>query len=102
MEFRLAETFIAALSRLTRDEQKQLVTRALRAKCWFKIEGPLWAQPLPLTAESCYALFNGPYRGNHRASLVGRYGQLARSMHWSIERMPPFEVFCAGVMAPPP
>lgn len=55
--------------------------------------------PLPLKAEACQALFNRPcgddYRANCRAALRGRYGMHARTMDWVIERLTPFEIFCA-------
>ena len=78
----------------SRAEQKQLVIAALTARQWFKIEGPLWAQPLLLKAEDCYATFGNHIRGpDYRAVLRGRFGMHAREKSWDIERMTRFEVF---------
>jgi hypothetical protein len=40
-----------------RATQKRVVIAALCAVRWFELEAPPWAQPLPLKAEDCYALF---------------------------------------------
>ena len=86
-------------SHCNRATQKQVVTAALVARQWFTHEAPEWAQPLPLKAEDCYALFNGPHRGNRRSRLVGEYGLMLRGSWWDTACVPPFEVFCAHALA---
>ena len=56
----------------------------------------MWAQPLLLKAEDCYAMFNGPHQGKRRPSLRGQYGLMLREMWWDVERARPFEVFLRG------
>jgi hypothetical protein len=82
------------------DDQYQSVLQALRCRRWFEFEAPPWAQPLPLSDEACIALFNGPNRDNRRLHMVGRYGQRLRGMNWNYQRATPFEIFCAGCVAP--
>jgi hypothetical protein len=82
-----------------RIDQKQRVMRALRAQKWFEYEAPLWAQPLPLRLEDCFALFNQP---NRRLCPVGKYGILLREMDWNYRLAKPFEVFTAYELSPPP
>ena len=62
----------------TRAEQKQLVVAALPQGSGSSIEAAPVGAALPLKAEDCWALFNGPHQGNRRSSLVGRYGQMLR------------------------
>ena len=85
-----------------RAEQKQMAVRALCCARWAETESPPWVLPLPLTDEACVALFNGPHRGNRRSRLRGEYGLHARTMGWVVERMTPFEMFCAGTLSPAP
>jgi hypothetical protein len=85
-----------------RAEQKQTAIAALRAKCWFKLEAPLWAQPLLLKAEECYPLLdNHPNSKNYRALLRGSYGLYLRHKWWDLAHAQPFEIFCADKMASP-
>jgi hypothetical protein len=83
-----------------RVEQKQLAVAALCCTRWFELEAPPWAQPLPLTAEACRELFNGPHQTNRRSRLRGEYGLHARELDWVVERMTPFEVFCSQLLSP--
>jgi hypothetical protein len=86
-----------------RATQKQVAVTALCALRWFETEAPIWAQPLLLKAEECYPLLNNHPCGRHRrAFLRGSYGMHARSMSWNIERMTPFELFCAYQLLPAP
>ena len=81
-----------------RGDLKQRVAQALRARKWFELEAPKWAQPLPLSFEDCLARFNGPNRNSQRGWLVGEYGKLMRGRQWEFQHAPPFEEFCAGML----
>ena len=83
-----------------RDRQKKAAVAALLAKKWFEFEGPLWAQPLPLTFAGCVELFNGVHQLNRRSQLRGGYGMHAGTMGWKIANMRPFEEFCAYELSP--
>ena len=82
-----------------RAEQKRYAVAALCCARWAENELPPWMLPLLLRAKDCQALFNRPcgddYRANCRARLRGDYGMHALTMHWVIERLTPFEIFCA-------
>jgi hypothetical protein len=83
-----------------RTEQKQFAVAALKAVKWFESEAPRWARPLLLTNEDCLAVADGHHWGsNHRALLRSGYGQHARMFDWVIERLTPFEVFCANQLS---
>ena len=62
-------------------------------------ELPPWMLPLLLTSQRLSGAVQSPggddYRANCRAALRGRYGMHALTMHWVIERLTPFEIFCA-------
>lgn len=83
-----------------RATQKKAAVAALLAKQWFEYEAPKWAQPLPLTAEACYARFNGPHQRDLRARLVGEYGLRLREARWDLQLAPKFEVFCSQILSP--
>jgi hypothetical protein len=77
------------------------VLQALRCRRWFEFEAPLWAQPLPLSAEDCYGRWQGSGR-NSRHYLVGKYGLLLRGANWEWKHAPPFEMHCAQLLMPSP
>jgi hypothetical protein len=80
-------------------ELVDMVVRAVIAREWFKQEAAPWAQSLPLSTSDCQALFNlGP--GDHRRAIaVGEYGLYLQTMGWRIDRVQPFEVYCAHRLA---
>jgi hypothetical protein len=55
-----------------------------------------WANPLPLRMEECESL---QYNEHNALRLLGHFGLSLRWNKWDIERHPPFETFCRGVIA---
>jgi hypothetical protein len=76
-----------------RNDLKARVRQALCCLEWFRLTGPEWAQPLPITREDCIWCYNQP---NKRLYPVGRYGIVLRDHGWDYMRAPPFEQFIAG------
>jgi hypothetical protein len=73
----------------------ELSRRALVARARFAIDGPQWAQPLPLSWDACCQLQGV----GGRAELLGNYAASLLGCKWDYETHPPFDVFCRGMMA---
>jgi hypothetical protein len=77
------------------DEHMAKVHRALAAQAWHAMTGPSWAQPLLLREEECESAIHNECPG---VKLWGYFGRSMRWNDWNIERHPPFDTFCSGVM----
>jgi len=72
-----------------------------RASAWrerFAIEGPPWAQPLPISWNDCCRLAHE--RGDGQMQLLGQFASSLLGDKWDPAH-PSFDRFCRGLMAEP-
>jgi hypothetical protein len=75
---------------------KRLVRAALRARAWFKRQGPDWAQPLPLSEDEHENILCS---GFFRRHLVTYYSYSLQARDFDYLGHPLFFDYCRGAMA---
>jgi hypothetical protein len=86
--------------------QKEQARRALLARAWFAINGPVNAQPLPLSDIEIegrrylqHGLRTGDHANNLLSHIVAGFAGTLQSLDWDFGSCPTFKDFARGVMA---
>ena len=81
--------------------QKMLATRALEARARFSVDGPLDAQPLPLTYQEREEFKSAALYPERIHYIVSLFARSLAGLDYNYDKHPGWEEFACGVMASP-